>query len=578
MTDFIKILLSLSASGTVLVIILFLFRPLYKNRLSQKWQYYIWLVVIARLLLPFTVGFNIMENIFGQVYSEFAHIETESNAKAEKGKTDSLVIDSTDNSDKSDSISKIQNADEKNPQPVKKRIGQLFQFIGDNIFYVWLAIALVLFTRKIAIYQGFIRYLKAGCTEAGSLCMWEEMGNLLENSNIKSNVRLYINSQVSSPLLTGFFCPCVILPSEELGKTDFKNIISHELMHFKRKDMFYKWLVQLTICVHWFNPFLHLIVRELDRLCELSCDEAVIKRLDSQGKKEYGNTLLNMADTRKALKNSLASVTLNEGKKLLKERLERIMKFKKKTIFCTFLSAALTLLLCITASAMGSVNLSKSDNGLQSVQNNAKDNLYQKASISKDKVNPIDKLIAQNRVVLEDGTYHILCSGVKEEDMSSGSVSDGCIGITLEQSDGGYISIGPVNLKKDLDSLVKYTKKVCKSYVKKKDMTQKEADLMIGLAEKLEAGKGKIKGITDKKVISSASEYKKWNIQRKNGVYYYKNKRVRVFLDLRADKSFAAFSYDRKGTVDVKVTRNKKGKISKVSLLSKKEAEKLIKG
>ena len=105
MTDFIKILLSLSASGTVLVIILFLFRPLYKNRLSQKWQYYIWLVVIARLLLPFTVGFNIMENIFGQVYSEFAHIETESNAKAEKGKTDSLVIDSTDNSDKSDSIS-----------------------------------------------------------------------------------------------------------------------------------------------------------------------------------------------------------------------------------------------------------------------------------------------------------------------------------------------------------------------------------------------------------------------------------------------------------------------------------------
>lgn len=92
MTDFIKILLSLSASGTVLVIILFLFRPLYKNRLSQKWQYYIWLVVIARLLLPFTVDFNIVENVFGQVYSEFAHIETENNAEAEKGKTDRAII------------------------------------------------------------------------------------------------------------------------------------------------------------------------------------------------------------------------------------------------------------------------------------------------------------------------------------------------------------------------------------------------------------------------------------------------------------------------------------------------------
>lgn len=26
--------------------------------------------------------------------------------------------------------------------------------------------------------------------------------------------------------------------------------ILHELMHFKRRDVFYKWLVQLTVCVH----------------------------------------------------------------------------------------------------------------------------------------------------------------------------------------------------------------------------------------------------------------------------------------------------------------------------------------
>lgn len=71
MSGFIKILLSLSFSGTFLTIVLLLLKPLYKNRLSQKWQYYIWLVVIARLLLPFTTKYNILENISGQVYYSF---------------------------------------------------------------------------------------------------------------------------------------------------------------------------------------------------------------------------------------------------------------------------------------------------------------------------------------------------------------------------------------------------------------------------------------------------------------------------------------------------------------------------
>lgn len=94
--------------------------------------------------------------------------------------------------------------------------------------------------------------------------------------------------------------------------------------------MFYKWLIQITLCIHWFNPFVYLIARETGRLCELSCDEEVIKKLDEKGKKEYGNTLLNMANTEKKFKNPIASVTLNEGKKLLKERLDKIMVFKKK--------------------------------------------------------------------------------------------------------------------------------------------------------------------------------------------------------------------------------------------------------
>lgn len=578
MMDFMKTLLSLSVSGSLLVLILFLLRPFYKNKLSQRWQYYIWLVVIVRLLFPFTVDFDITKNIYGQIYSEFVHIETESNMKAEKGKAENSNITDLDNLIQVTSANNAEDTDAENLHPLQGRIEQLFFIIKNHIFYVWLVMALLLFTRKITAYQGFIRYLKAGCTEVNSLCMWEEMGYLLEKLHIKSNVRLYINRQVSSPLLAGLICPCIVLPSEKMGKTDFRNIISHELTHFKRKDMFYKWLVQITLCIHWFNPFVYLLAREMDRLCELSCDEAVIKKLDNQGKKEYGNTLLKMADSGNTLKDSIASVTLSEGKKLLKERLERIMGFKKKTMIYSIVTAALTLALCVTATAMGNVDQAETDNKVQLIQNQAKDNLYQKALKNSNKENPIDKLIAQNRVILEDSIYHILCDGVKKSDISSGSVSDGCIEMVLEQSDGGYASIGPVNLKKDLDDLVNYTKKVCKKWIKSKTVSQKEAELMIGLAEKLVAGNGKIKGVEDTKNNSRISEYIKWNIKKKNSAYYYKNKRVRVFVDLRSDKSIVEYSYDKKGTVDVKVTRNKKGTISKVKRLSKKEADKFLKG
>jgi beta-lactamase regulating signal transducer with metallopeptidase domain len=92
----------------------------------------------------------------------------------------------------------------------------------------------------------------------------------------------------------------------------------HELTHFKRGDMFYKWLVQLVICLHWFNPLVHLMGRVINKDCEFSCDEAVIKNLDYQDMRAYGDTLLNAIGVGGVYKSALSSVTLNENKNILK--------------------------------------------------------------------------------------------------------------------------------------------------------------------------------------------------------------------------------------------------------------------
>ena len=59
-----KVILSMSLSGTLLITALLLFKPLFRNRFGRRWQYYIWLVVISRLLLPFTPQESLMNTLF----------------------------------------------------------------------------------------------------------------------------------------------------------------------------------------------------------------------------------------------------------------------------------------------------------------------------------------------------------------------------------------------------------------------------------------------------------------------------------------------------------------------------------
>ncbi len=64
MNEILKVVLSLSFSGALLILLLFLLCSLLKERLSKRWQYYIWLVVVARLLLPFAPETNLMTMLF----------------------------------------------------------------------------------------------------------------------------------------------------------------------------------------------------------------------------------------------------------------------------------------------------------------------------------------------------------------------------------------------------------------------------------------------------------------------------------------------------------------------------------
>ena len=229
----------------------------------------------------------------------------------------------------------------------------IFKFVLENMWYVWFMIAGFMLVRKVTVYQSFVRYVKAGKTEVSDPVLLNRLAQIAENAGVKRQVELYTNNLISSPLLIGFMHPCIVLPTTDLTEEAFEYTILHELTHFKHGDMFYKWLVQLAICLHWFNPLVYLIYRDIGRLCEFACDESVIKYLDKDGRQKYGDTLINALGVGGIYKDSLASVTLSENGKVLKERMKRIMDYKKMSKKATVAMILVTIFLGVGAVTIG---------------------------------------------------------------------------------------------------------------------------------------------------------------------------------------------------------------------------------
>lgn len=348
MNETLKVVLSLSLSGALLILLLFLLRFLFKERLSKRWQYYIWLVVVARLLFPFAPETNLMATLFQGTDRASEQMEIVSPYAWQDG-----IIDKSQTGEVTDGKNNLHNEQAEPAESVNSPVRNGVSTVWQNLWIGWLVAALILFVRKITIYQDFVKYIRAGCVEVADIDLLERFGKLVEQNQIKTTVELCTNNLISSPLVIGFFRPYIMLPTADLPSADFDYTMRHELMHIKRRDMFYKWLVQLTVCIHWFNPFVYLMSWEIGRICELSCDEAVIRKLDAQGRRAYGDTLLNAIGLGGSYKDSLVSLTLNESKELLKERLDAIMNFKKIPKWAIFTSLFLTGMLVCGFSFLG---------------------------------------------------------------------------------------------------------------------------------------------------------------------------------------------------------------------------------
>ena len=336
-SEIFKALLITSLAGSVLAIVISVLRPITKKIFGYSWHYYIWLCVLFVMLMPvrFNVKLTPTPNITTQT------VRTQQTVVGEQPETTENIA--------------------RTAPTQKQQLLQKATVIWNRIIYnrmnilayLWLIGATALMLLNI------VRYVRLNIKirKTGETISCPEIG---EYTDRKINVRVWEN--VSSPFMTGVFRPTLILPKTELSKEQLHNILRHEMTHFKRHDILYKWFAELTACVHWFNPMAWNISKQIAAECEISCDMSVTRNMSGNEKMSYINTILSLLPTGKAKQLPLTT-QMASSKKNLKRRFIMIRDAKKTSKFAAIISTVVAVvILSITVFASGVLsNLTKDD-------------------------------------------------------------------------------------------------------------------------------------------------------------------------------------------------------------------------
>lgn len=156
-------------------------------------------------------------------------------------------------------------------------------------------------------------------------------------------------------MMTGFFKPLLLLPDLNYSDTELKIILRHELIHFKRKDIWYKLLLISANAVHWFNPLVYLMTVLSNKDLEMACDSMVIGNSDKTFRKQYSEAILS-AIHKGNLRQTALSTYFYGGQKTMKERLANIFDMRKKRSGIFALFAVMTAVIITGAAVAYGVN------------------------------------------------------------------------------------------------------------------------------------------------------------------------------------------------------------------------------
>ena len=210
--------------------------------------------------------------------------------------------------------------------------------VSDLLLWLWIGVAVILliryFYKRVKVRRILEQYvIKDTDTK-------EYYESFLNDTKIRS-IKIAVIPGEEQAAIFGVIRPIMILPDAVLEEKTVAHMIRHEIKHYANYDLWLKFFVDLLVVIHWWNPIVYMMRKELSLAFELSNDYMVTKDMSELGKIEYAETLVQAA---KLMSNQQAYDLNLTGGECLETRIKMLLKEKTTEGMRSRLLAAANLL------------------------------------------------------------------------------------------------------------------------------------------------------------------------------------------------------------------------------------------
>ena len=275
MSEIFETVLILSLFGFGITAVLLFLKPITSKRFPALWQYYIWIAVMFSMIFPAykLIPINAIQKI--PVIHQEENVQSET-AQELDGVPQTVIAEKTPVLQREINITP------------NRRI-KLINFLS----CVWLV---GVFIYIAVIVSSYVLYITRKRRNSVIIEKNDVLSRVKEELKIKRNIKIRMSDDFESPMLVGILLPKIYIPCREISDENMRMVFLHELTHYKRKDLLFKWIALFVNAVHWFNPLSYLICSNISEACEVSCDMAVTKNMSDEEQKTYMKTILDLVE------------------------------------------------------------------------------------------------------------------------------------------------------------------------------------------------------------------------------------------------------------------------------------------
>ena len=275
LTPYIEIIFPMS----LIIAIMLLMVPVMNKRYVAKARYFVWLMIAVRLLIPFDIWHNAdSRHLINADLPNFAIVRND-------------VLDYIQQQEDIADNNIVIAADEQLERPAFATFPRIV--LHSVIEWVWSLGSIGLLTYFIIQYIFTKAKMKRLSIPDNN--GQEMLDRLCQEMIITQKLNIYRCGYINTAMIMGIFSPTIFIPDTETSEDVLEMILRHELTHYKRKDILYKFILMLACCMHWFNPLVWLMDKQAHKDVELCCDDDVIAGQNEEFKHKYSDSILDIA-------------------------------------------------------------------------------------------------------------------------------------------------------------------------------------------------------------------------------------------------------------------------------------------